>query len=62
MNTVEIWEALDGYWCARLVDPIIGPDWWTLTARSRGSVIAEMRCRLPRTHLEFRDRFRPAHY
>ena len=60
MSKVEIWEAINGEWCARLVDPITGPDWWILTAKSRGSVIAEMHCRLPRTHLEFQDRFRPA--
>jgi len=60
MCIVEVWEALDGEWRARLIDPITGPDWWIMTARSRGSVIAEVRCRLPRTHLEFQDRFRPA--
>lgn len=60
MSTVEIWEALDGEWHARLFDPFLGPGWWELTARSRGGVIAAMQCRLPRTRLDFRDRFRPA--
>ena len=60
MCTVEIWETLDGDWHARLVDPITGPEWLILTARSRGSVIARMCCRLPHTPLDFRDRFRPA--
>lgn len=60
MSTVEIWEALDGDWHARLCDPVLGQCWWELTARSRGEVIAAMQCHLPRTRLEFLDRFRPA--
>lgn len=59
MSTVEIWETLDGQWCAQVIDPITGPEWLVLTAKHRGSVIAQMRSRLPRTPLEFQDRFRP---
>lgn len=60
MRTVEIWESLDGEWHARLLDPVLGPQSWELCARSRGSVIAEMRCRMPYARLTFLDRFRPA--
>lgn len=60
MNTAEIWTNISGLWFGRLVDPITGlRDTMIFIAMSRGGVIAEMRYRLPLSHLNFQDCFCP---
>lgn len=60
MNHAEIWSNVSGLWFGQLIDPITGDKhFMVFTATSRGSVIAEMRYRLPLTHLIFEDRIDP---
>ena len=60
MVTVEIWENSSGLWQGQVIDPVTGkPDFFVWTASSRGSLIAELRYRLPLTHITFVDTFRP---
>jgi hypothetical protein len=60
MNRAQIWSNVSGLWFGQLMDPWTGArDALVFTAKSRGSVIAEMRYRLPLTHLIFEDRIEP---
>jgi hypothetical protein len=60
MHRAEIWSNVSGIWFGCLVDPWTGKrDFMTFTASSRGSIIAEMRYRIPLTHLIFEDRIDP---
>lgn len=60
MNHAEIWSNVSGLWFGQLIDPLTGhKDFRVFAASSRGSVIAEMRYRLPLTHLIFSDRTDP---
>jgi hypothetical protein len=53
---VEIWETLLGDWQGHVIDPLSGrPDSFIWQARSRGTLIAEIRYRVPLSHIEFVD-------
>lgn len=60
MVKAEIWENLAGLWQGRVIDPVTGrPDWFVWSAKSRGSLIANMQLGVPVTHLEFVDTICP---
>jgi hypothetical protein len=55
---VQVWTNASGIWSAQLIDPnTAAPETLVFTAMGHGAVIAEVRYRLPLTHLRFQDRF-----
>jgi len=60
MVIAEIHENFLGLWIGQVRDPVTGQlEHTVFRAWSRGALIAEMKYRLPLSHLAFEDRYCP---
>jgi hypothetical protein len=60
MIVAEIRENASGLWIGQVRDPVTGSlEHTVFQAWNRGTLIAEMKYRLPLSHLVFEDRFCP---